>query len=247
MILSHESAGSGPPIALVHAGVCDRRMWDPILPALLDDHRVIHCDLRGYGMTPIPTDEPFSNADDVRALLESLDITGATLIGASSGGKIALQIASAWPALVSRLILLSPYYDLPPTPSLRRFSRRENALLEAGDLDAATELNVITWLGDDVDDEVRARLRDMQRHAFEVQLTAGEAIPYRPGPPIDLSAIDVPALIVSGDRDLDFFRTVAVHLTERLPRARHVALPWAWHLPSLQRPDEIAALIRDFL
>jgi 3-oxoadipate enol-lactonase len=222
-------------------------MWDPQWSALTDDHQVIRCDLRGYGETPIRADEPFSNADDVRALLESLDITGATLIGSSSGGRIALQIASAWPELVSRLVLLCPLYDLPPTPAVRRFGRREDALLNAGDIEAATELNVITWLGEYATDETRDAVREMQRHAFEVQMAAGDDVPQEPGPPIDLSAIDVPALVVSGDNDLDFFRDIAAHLAENLPQAHHVALPWAWHLPNMHRPDEINELIRGFL
>lgn len=248
MLLSHEVGGTGPPIALLHSSVCDARMWDPQWAALTEDHQVIRCDLRGFGKTPLDH-EPFSDAGDVHDLLTELDVTGATLVASSSGGKVALQIASAWPELVSRLVLLAPLYDLPPTPAVRRFGRREDALLEAGDLEGATELNVVTWLGPDTDEEVRDKVRQMQRNAFEVQLAAEQhdgEVHKEPGPPIDLGAIDVPALVVCGDNDLDYFHHIAAHLAEQLPQARQVKLPWAWHLPNLQRPDEITELIRDF-
>jgi 3-oxoadipate enol-lactonase len=87
----------------------------------------------------------------------------------------------------------------------------------------------------------------MQRNAFEVQLAAGADVRQDPGPQIDLTALDMPVLIVSGAHDLDFFRDVAEHLAERIPQARHVALSWAWHLPNLQRPETVTELLRAFL
>lgn len=246
MILSHDTAGSGPAVLLLHAGVADSRMWDPQVAPLARAHRVVRCDLRGYGDTPL-TSEPFDNAGDVRALLDSLDVDRLAVVGASSGGNVALQVASAWPGLVSHLVLLNSAFALPATRSLQRFARREDALLDAGDVDGATELNVATWLGPEADDAARTLLRTMQHHAFEVQLGAGDDIHQDPGPEIDLGAITARTLVVSGGQDLDHFRAVANHLAGHVPGAKHVQLGWAGHLPSLERPDEVTALVADFL
>jgi 3-oxoadipate enol-lactonase len=246
MILSHDTAGSGSAVLLLHAGVADSRMWEPQWAPLAKGHRVIRCDMRGYGDTPL-TSEPFDNASDVKELLESLGERPVTIVGASSGGNVALQVASAWPDLVSHLILLNPAFALPATRSLQRFDRREDALLEAGDIAGATELNVATWLGPDADDDARDALRTMQHHAFQVQLGAGDDIHQQAGPAIDLGAITARTLIVSGGQDLDHFRAVANHLAGRIPGARHTQLGWAGHLPNLERPDELTALITDFL
>lgn len=246
MILSHDTTGSGPAVLLLHAGVADSRMWAPQRAPLAQRYRVIRCDLRGYGDTPL-TSEPFDNAGDVRALLASLGERPVAIVGASSGGNVALQVASAWPDLVSHLVLLNSAFALPATRSLQRFARREDALLEAGDLDGATELNVATWLGPDADDGARELVRTMQRHAFEVQLGAGDDINQEAGPEIDLEAITARTLIVSGGQDLDHFRAVANHLAGRIPGAKHTQLGWAGHLPNLERPDEVTALITDFL
>jgi pimeloyl-ACP methyl ester carboxylesterase len=246
MILSHDSTGSGPAVLLLHAGVADSRMWDPQRAPLARHHRVIRCDLRGYGDTPL-TNARYDNANDVKALLSSLGERPVAIVGASAGGHVALQVASEWPDLVSHLVLLNSAFALPATRSLQRFARREDALIEAGDIDGATELNVATWLGPDADDETRALVRTMQRHAFQVQLGAGEDIHQEAGPDIDLEAISAHTLIVSGGQDLDHFRAVANHLAGRIPGAKHTQLGWAGHLPNLERPDEVTALITDFL
>lgn len=246
MILSHDTAGSGPAVLLLHAGVADSRMWDPQLEPFAQHHRVIRCDLRGYGNTPL-TSETFDNAGDVRALLASLDEDSVAVVAASAGGKVALQLASAWPDLVSHLVLLNSAYALPATPSVQRFARREDALLEAGDVEGATELNVATWLGPDADADARELVRTMQRHAFDVQLAAGEDINQEAGPDVDLAAITARTLVVSGGQDLDHFRAIANHLAGHIPGAKHVQLGWAGHLPNLERPDEVTALVAGFL
>lgn len=246
MILSHDTTGSGPAVLLLHAGVADSRMWAPQRAALARSHRVIRCDLRGYGDTPL-TGEPFDNAGDVQALLSSLGERPVAIVGASAGGNVALQVASEWPHLVSHLVLLNSAFALPATRSLQRFARREDALLDAGDIEGATELNVATWLGPDADDDARDLVRTMQHHAFQVQLGAGQDVHQGPGPRIDLEAITAHTLIVSGGQDLDHFRAVANHLAGHISGAKHTQLGWAGHLPNLERPDEVTELVSDFL
>jgi 3-oxoadipate enol-lactonase len=246
MILSHDVTGSGPAVLLLHAGVADSRMWDPQRAPLAEHHRVIRCDLRGYGGTPL-TSEPFDNAGDVRALLSSLGERSVAVVAASAGGKVALQLASAWPDLVSHLVLLNSAFALPPTRSVQRFGRREDALLEAGDIDGATELNVATWLGPDADDDARELVRTMQRRAFDVQLAAGDDINQEAGPEIDLESITAHTLVVSGGQDLDHFRAIANHLAGHIPGAKHTQLGWAGHLPNLERPSDVTTLLTDFL
>src|SRR5690606_25378794 len=95
-MISHDVSGSGPALLLLHAGVADSRMWEPQREALARTYRVIRCDLRGYGRTPLTT-EPFDNAHDVRELLEHLGVDRTAVVAASAGGHVGLQVASAWP------------------------------------------------------------------------------------------------------------------------------------------------------
>ncbi len=246
MTLSHDVAGEGPALVLLHSGVCDRRMWDPQWPALIEaGYQLIRCDFRGFGDSPA-ADGPASDAEDVLELLDTLGIRRAALIASSYGGRVALEIAARWPDRVSAVALLCtalPGHE--PTAERHAYSEREEALIEAGDLDGAVELTVGTWLGPDADDAAREAVRQMQRHAYEVQLAAGEFEPVTAG--FDLSAIQAPCLVVSGGHDMADFRQIAARLAGLLTDAQQVDLPWAGHLPSMERPSEVTGLLVGFL
>ncbi|HEV8055940.1 MAG TPA: alpha/beta hydrolase [Nocardioidaceae bacterium] len=246
MLLHHDISGHGPAVVLLHSGVADSGMWLGTREVLADSFTVITPDLRGYGQTPLPG-ERYSDAADVLALLEHLGVQRFSLVGSSYGGHVALQVASAAADRVERLVLLCSAADgVVHTDDLREFAREEDALLEAGDVEAATALNVRTWLGPDADGATRARVHAMQAHAFTVQLAADEGLDSFELD-VDLSSITAPATVVCGTHDLEFFRLVAQHLSEQLPDARLVELDWAGHLPALERPTDTVQLIRDAL
>ncbi|MFF5213199.1 alpha/beta fold hydrolase [Streptosporangium sp. NPDC000396] len=247
MTLAHDVTGSGPTVVLLHSTVCDRRMWDPQLPTLVNaGYRVVRCDLRGFGQSPLP-DRPYNDAQDVTDLMDLLGVEHAALVGASGGGQVALEIAARWPQRVTALVLLcTALSGHKPSAELRAFGQRENALIEAGDIAGATELNVAMWLGPDSDEATQDKVRQMQRHAFDVQLAAVEEV----GPitvEADLAAITASSLLVSGRHDLVDFRQIAAQLSDQLADARHLELAWAGHLPSLECPDALNPLLIDFL
>ncbi|MFB8277666.1 alpha/beta fold hydrolase [Nocardia colli] len=65
MTLPHDVAGDGPPVVLLHAGVCDRRMWAPQWTTLTDaGYRLVRCDFRGFGDAPVPP-HPYNDAEDI--------------------------------------------------------------------------------------------------------------------------------------------------------------------------------------
>ncbi|MFE6775462.1 alpha/beta fold hydrolase [Streptomyces sp. NPDC057702] len=246
MTLSYDVAGDGPALVLLHSGVCDRRMWDAQWPALVDaGYRLVRCDLRGFGETPA-ADRSHSDAEDVRELLDTLDIGQAALVGSSYGGRIALEFAARWPERASALVLLCA--GMPghaASDALRAVGEREEALLAAGDVEGAVELMVETWLGPDADEGAREAVRRMQRRAFAVQLAAEEFEPI--STEVDLANVRARCLALSGGHDLVDFRQIAAQLPGLVPNARHVELPWAGHFPSLERPAVVTDLLVDFL
>jgi pimeloyl-ACP methyl ester carboxylesterase len=244
--LNHVVEGSGPDVVLLHAGVADLRMWDAQVAELSRDHRVVRCDLRGFGGTPLAAGESYCDADDVLALLDHLGVAQLDLVAASYGGWVALQVASAVPDRVRRLVLLSSLAEVAePDEGLRTVWAEENRLVEAGDLDGAAELNVRTWLGPEADDDARALVLRMQRGILVAQTAAGEV--ENRELPVDLDRLTMPVTVVAGGKDQAFFVTTAHELSRRLPHADLVELPWAGHLPSLERPAETARLVRDAL
>jgi 3-oxoadipate enol-lactonase len=249
VLLAHEVTGSGPPVVLLHAGVCDRRMWEPLLPELAHRFLIIRPDFRGFGDSPLPP-EPYADAEDLATLLDHLQVSDAAVVGSSFGGRVALELAALHPDRVRELVLLcAAHRGVPPSQTALDFGEDENQLLEAGDLEGAVRLNVETWLGPEATEDVRTAFAIMQRHAFEVQLAAEAA---DPGPEqrlvgVDPTTIAVPTVVVEGELDMDHFRTVAQTLAEQIPGAELVSLPWAGHLPSLERPDAVITLLLDVL
>jgi pimeloyl-ACP methyl ester carboxylesterase len=146
-MLHHELQGDGPPLLLVHAGVADLRMWAGVAKRLSSVHRVIVCDLRGFGSTPLAAGR-YSDAEDLLSLLDDLGVAETAVGGASSGAAVALELAIVAPERVRSLLLMDAAIGEPFewSDEVRAFGAAEDAALEAGDIDAAVELNVRMWL-----------------------------------------------------------------------------------------------------
>jgi 3-oxoadipate enol-lactonase len=240
---SDEANGAGDPLVLVHAGVADARMWEPVLPALAQAHRVVRYDMRGFGATR-SRPGPFSDVADLRALLDALGIERAHVVGASAGGLHALELAATAPERVASLVLLcAALPDIDPSPRLLAFARAEEAAIAVGRIDKAVEVNVRMW-AEHSTSEVQALVADMQRIAYELQLREG-AEPDELDPPVSdrLSEIAAPATIAVGDRDVVDFTQVAERLHAALAHSTLQVIEDAGHLPALDRPDAVAQLV----
>ena len=221
-------------VLLVHSGVCDARMWDGFDLPGAERH-----EMRGFGMTPMPEEGTFSHADDLEAALGGQP---AALVGSSFGGVVCLEVAARNPELVSELVLLcAPLPDHDWSQEMIDFAEEEDRLLEEGDLDGATELNVRFWAPSLPD-----LVGPMQRRSFELQTVS--AAEEDEGPEsIDLSAVRARTLVAVGELDKPDFLAIAQRIATEVPGAEHAVIPGAGHLPSLERPEETARLVRKFL
>jgi 3-oxoadipate enol-lactonase len=159
----------------------------------------------------------------------------AALVGSSYGGLVCLDFAARHPDLVTDLVLLdAPLPDHEWSDEVHAYAAEEDRLLEAGDLDAATELNLSFWAP-----TVADRLRPMTRWSLELEIDEIERV--------DLSAIRARTLVAVGENDKADFHAIAERLARELPNAELAVIEGAGHLPSVERPDETAALVRRFL
>jgi 3-oxoadipate enol-lactonase len=256
MDLHVEVAGEGAPVVLVHAGVCDSGMWDPQWASFPAVHRTVRYDLRGFGRSPLRPG-PFCHARDLLALLDRLGLERASLVGASYGGQVALEVAVARPERVDRLVLVDARLPLDDwSDQLRAFAAEEEAALERGDVDAAVEANLRMWVDGPqrppgaADPAVRERVRGMQRRAFELQLPVWEQAQEEvlvPDLAQRLPEVRASSLVLAGELDVADFRRIAERLAREVPGARHAVVAGAAHLPSLERPAEFDELVLDFL
>ena len=233
-----------PHVVFVHAGGVDGRMWHP-LAERLKGRRLHIPDLRGHGSTPLPPGE-YSQADDLLRMLDDLRIRRATLVGTSFGGWVALQLATKAPERVNGLALLASTNrdrdESEWSPEIVAFREKEEALLEAGDIDGAVALGLRAWKPRP---GVRDLVDEMTRDAFVLQ--QGVEAQERPLP-VDLGAIAVPTLVVSGAKDpMPDFAVIADQLADAIDGAERAVVKDAGHLIALERPEATAELLQPWL
>jgi pimeloyl-ACP methyl ester carboxylesterase len=104
-------AGDGPPVVLLHGFAETSHMWNPVLPLLSSTHTVIVPDLRGAGASSRPDDgyDKMTMAQDVHALLGSLGMGQATVVGHDIGMMVAYAYAAQYPAETARLVLMDAF------------------------------------------------------------------------------------------------------------------------------------------
>src|SRR5437764_1432232 len=132
----YETRGSGAAIVLLHDGLLSSVTWDDIWQTLATKHRVIRYDRRGYGRSELQT-ESYSSTEDLRKLLTYLKVEHAVIVGSSSGGALAIDVAITHPKVVDGLFLIGPV--LQGVELSRQFverARRNNEPMERGDLKA---------------------------------------------------------------------------------------------------------------
>src|SRR3954452_9379451 len=100
---------SGPPVILIHALGLDWRMWEPVMPARAQGHRVYAYDIRGHGAAAgAPGGYVMQDvAEDLAAVMDVVGVQAAHVVGLSYGGGIAQTFATRWPERLASLSLLA--------------------------------------------------------------------------------------------------------------------------------------------
>jgi len=109
--LQYLSAGRGPAIVLLHGYAETSRMWRPLIPRLAETHTVIAPDLPGIGGSAIPSDglDMTQAAVRMHALVKSLGVNKAAVVGHDIGLMVAYAYAAQFPDDVDRLVLMDAF------------------------------------------------------------------------------------------------------------------------------------------
>ncbi len=253
-VLAADSAGVGPDVLLVHAGVTDQRGWRPVVDAL-PGRRCLTYDARGYGRTTYEPEDGWSAVDDAVAVLDAYDAGAAVVIGASMGGRTSLDLALAHPDRVRALLLIGPAISGAPQPTYEpevlvldeEWERAE----ARGDLATVNRLEARVWLDGPTAPEgrVSGTTRDLFLEMNGRALDAddpGERAEIEPAWD-RLGEISVPTLLLVGDLDLQYIRHGVAHAAQTIPGARLVELPGVAHLPHLEGDEQTLREIADFV
>ena len=244
-----------PDLLLIHAGVTDRRSWRPLIAALGEGRRIVSFDQRGYGETTYQM-EPFNKFDDALAVMDAVGLEDPVVVGASMGGKAAIDLALEHPDRVAALVLIGPAISGAPDggPFDEPLASMDTALdtaFEAGDFDEVNRLEAHLWLDGPtapegrVGGETRALFLEMNRRA----LTADD--PGDDAREMDawqrLEELTMPILVLVGDLDLPFIIRNCHQIRDRAKDARLVELHGVAHLPHFEADPACFAEIKRFL
>jgi len=246
-----ECWGAGPPILLAHGMWCDAGMFTSLAAELARDHRVLVPDLRGHGRSTVP-ERPWrisDLSDDIVAILDHFEHSAVALAGFSMGGMAAVDFALRYPGRVAQLGLLS-------TSAAREAPVRR--------LEIAALARLIERIGPPhflpraagraafSTAHQRSNPGDFRRWAETVAamepralVHALRAVAGREDLLDRLGEIRVPTLIVTGSADQVVAPRRSAEMRRRLSLSRLVRLEGAGHAVPVERPEEIAALLRD--
>lgn len=248
MILASTVAreGSSPPIVLLHSLALDRSMWAPMVNEIEDERAVITIDLRGHGASP--KDDSFSiedMADDVAATVVDLGHDQTIIVGLSMGGCVAQALAARHAGLVAGLGLIdtTAWYG---RDASQKWAERASQAREQG-MTSLSQFQLDRWFADDFIEEHRHQAQRLLEVFADSDIDSYVASCHAMGQ-FDardaIGAIAVPTIVIVGELDPATSPTHARDIASRIPGSVLHVIPGARHLTPVERPSEVAALLR---
>jgi pimeloyl-ACP methyl ester carboxylesterase len=237
---------AGVPVVLLHAWTESRRSFDRLRAALPPSVNALAVDQRGHGDADCPAGgySLRGSAEDVVAFLDAVGLARAVLLGSSSGGYVAQQVAVDHPARVAGLVLVGAPRSLHGRPP---FADEVDRLHDP--VDPAWVRASLSWfplvqpvpawyLEDRVADGAR-----VPAHVWRASLHGlTDAVP-----PTASGPVPVPALVLWGAEDDLLPRAEQEALCAALPGSRFLALPATGHLVLWEQPERVAAELTAFV
>ncbi|HEU4478908.1 MAG TPA: alpha/beta fold hydrolase [Pyrinomonadaceae bacterium] len=250
--IAYDDVGSGPCVVLLHGYPFNRSLWRAQVEVLSKDHRVIVPDLRGHGesaVMPAPATMELM-AKDVAGLLESLDISHATIGGLSMGGYVALAFYRLFPSRVVSLILASTRAQGDSEEAKQNRKQQEEKALREGMEGIADGLLPKLLTPDTVakSPEVVKQLRGMMADTDPKGAAAAlQGMAIRQDQTTFLSRITVPTLILVGDEDAITPLPDAELLHREIKGSHLEVIAGAGHVLNLERPEEFNGAMARFI
>lgn len=244
-----------PVLVLLHGLGASLHTWEPWARALQANFRVVRFDFPGHGLSGAVPDGDYRDARTHRllqALLDSLRVSRATLVGNSMGGRIAWSFTAGHPDRVTRLVLISPdgfaspgfEYDKPAeVPAVLGLMQwvLPRAMLKANLAPAYANPSRLT-------DSVVTRYHDLMRAPGNRQaLLARMRQTMLTDPLPRLRTITAPTLLLWGAQDQMIPVANADDYRAAMPHAQLVILPTLGHLPFEEAPADALAPLLAFL
>lgn len=250
--LWYSLTGEGDPLILLHSGFTDHRIWEYQIEPFAQQYQVVNFDQRGNGQSDLPLG-PFSHMEDLKALLETLEMKRVSLVGSSQGGGVAIDYALQYPERVKALVVVGSALTGYPYPAEYMAQMMElTGVVQTQGIPAGIEA-IIAHPGWDYFFPAPSR---PEARAKVIQAVRNSANAFRwiptwersPAPTASqrIGEIQCPVLIINGARDSDFVRQMADHLQSGIKQAQRVTMEGCSHLPYVEKPDEFNQIVLEF-
>lgn len=250
-LIACRTAGSGPPLVLLHGGLVDSRVWSREIDAFSDEFTVVAWDAPGCGQSSDPRPDVTLDdyADSVAGLIDALEVGPAHILGHSFGGGLALAVYKRHPHLVRSMILVSAYAGWAGSlPAHEVEQRRRRATRNARRPPEEWMDEFMTTLFDETTprhlvEETRRIMLDTRPEGMLPMLNAFADADLT----AVLDTVEVPTLLLYGGRDQRSPRPVAESLHSSIPTSRLVVVDTAGHDVHIEAPDVFESEVRSFL
>lgn len=252
--LYYEVAGEGQPLVMVHAGIASSAQWDDQFAFFAKHYQVVRYDMRGFGQSQ-PAPDDYQRHEDLRGVMDFLNIDHAILMGSSMGGGAAMNFALDYPERADALIMVGSgpsgfsYPEWSPSP----LDEEMDAAYEAGDLARVNQAGLRIFVDgegrtpDQVDPALRQKVYDMNMIGLQNSDKLGKDV-ARPIPAAQqLDRLALPVLIVIGALDEDYIQRAGVFMAAQIAGAQKVVMVGTSHLPNMEFPDAFNAHVQTFL
>jgi len=251
--LYYEQSGSGMPVVLIHGGFLDHRMWDGQFDLVSQRYRAIRYDVRAHGRSHSDS-VPFADEDDLRRLLDALDVPRAVIVGLSMGGRIAVDFALTDPDRVAGLVLVGSGLSgfEPRSEEIAHYIEDLRAAVPLG-FPAVFETFAHWWCDgpyrepSDVDSVVRGRVLEMLAGSEQRWIYSDLERVLDPPAIGRLEEIDVPTLAVVGTLDVPDIDRLAPLIDQQVPGSERIYIPDVAHMVNMEKPAEFNGVLLEFL
>jgi 3-oxoadipate enol-lactonase len=245
--LYYEVHGEGPALVFAHGGGGNHLSWWQQVAAFSSQFRCVTFDHRCFGVSRDVTDGPGPRAfvEDLRQLLDSLDISKAALIGQSMGGWTVFGFAATYPERVSALVLCDTSAGL-DDPEV---ARAQADAVRAGPRGSLAQVLTRAYAPDfPRRDPARfflyQEITALNQHVPQSLIPSLMSVKHRPDAIIERH---VPTLLIVGEEDALAPPPIMEQMARTIPHSRLVKIPGAGHSPYFEKADQFNEIVGSFL
>lgn len=242
-VINYNLLGTGETIVFLHGFSLDSRMWVDQVNYFKANYQCLTLDMRGYGKSSLPSCE-YSYHEDLKALLDHLDINRIHLVGLSLGGEEALNFALDYPDYIKTLTLVSS--------SLGGYSSTVDWDVHIKEV--GLEQAKVNWLNHpvfssshmypDVLSQLKMMVGDYSGWHWQ---NSGYRIRPNKAAITRLAEISLPVLVVTGELDLSYYQEIAAILQNEVRTIKKVVINNSGHMLTMEQSDLFNSILEKFI